>query len=86
MGGGGHSNVSVQLEENDFINREKTQMEQTFQEEVASPVGQGLKSCIHVARVSNIFHPCQAYKYEQKQEASSRLYPRKPNFQTKLGF
>lgn len=34
---------------------------------MTSPVGQGLKSCIHVAGVSNIFHSCQAYEQEKQE-------------------
>lgn len=36
--------------------------------EVTSPVGEGLKSCIHVAGIAYVFHSCQAYKRQHKQE------------------
>lgn len=45
----------------------QTNMSKSWQD-VMLPVGQGLESCIHVAWVSNILHPCQSFKQEKPKE------------------
>lgn len=39
------------------------------EEKATSPVGQGLKGCVHVARIPDVFHPSQACG--QRDEAGS---------------
>ena len=38
------------------------QTNEEIRQEVTSPVGQGLKRCVHVAGVTNILHPCQTFE------------------------
>lgn len=63
--------TSTQLFNERKINSQRKHMPgnvyQALQEEGSLPVGQGLKSCIHVAGVSDIFHSCQAYKQEKQE-------------------
>lgn len=42
-------------------------------QDMTLPVGQGLKSCIHVAWVSYILHPCQAFKWQKPEKKTCIL-------------